>query len=334
MSLILFDGFDSYPNNSRLFEGKWSEWDGAYAFNTDLRTGQMAINCGSGSNYLRRSFPAVPEVIIGAAIRMRSASTGYVGHIFDVMDGSTIHCFLEYNTSDQYLRLKRGDGTLLAGPAWLAPTSWSFIELKVKVGDADGAYEVRVNGATWWKASNVDTRNGGNASTNKAGIGGIGVGLTTDDFYLLDTRGSTFNDFLGEIQVITLRPNAAGSLAEWTPSSGSNYQGVDDAQYDTADFVSTDFANNKDSYNLNDIGNYKAYQAVQVVAYAARATSGVASTMKTMPKDTAGEYPSTLFTAGDSHQAFLQVWETNPNGGGAWSKTAIDSLEIGVELIS
>ena len=65
------------------------------------------------------------------------------------------------------------------------------------------------------------------------GMGSIPNGTPTwdvDDLYVLDGTASTpaNNDFLGDVRVEGLDPNAAGSNAAWTPSAGANYACVNE----------------------------------------------------------------------------------------------------------
>ena len=86
--------------------------------------------------------------------------------------------------------------------------------------------ELRLDGAPLLSFTG-DTRNAGTAEiamvrfSNHHISSGNRHTLRLDDVYVCDTSGGRNDDFLGDVKVVTLRPNADTAQADFTPSAGS-----------------------------------------------------------------------------------------------------------------
>jgi hypothetical protein len=99
---------------------------------------------------------------------------------------------------------------------------FNYFEIKATIHDTTGSIELRINGVPALNLVNQDTRNAGTGVVNAIRIGGtnsFGPIWAMDDLYICNTSGSTNNDFLGDIRVDTLYPNADGTYSQWTPSA-------------------------------------------------------------------------------------------------------------------
>ena len=77
---------------------------------------------------------------------------------------------------------------------------------------------------------------------------------TYDDWYVCDNSGPVNNNFLGDVQVGLLLPNAAGDAAGWTGSGGGAHYGyVDENPLDSdASYVETDQSGAEELWNYQD----------------------------------------------------------------------------------
>jgi len=84
--------------------------------------------------------------------------------------------------------------------------------------------------------SGIDTQQSGNAYATQAGFGGganVGGTYDYDDDILMDTSGSTMNDFIGDKRVLEQFPTGDGATMQFTPSTGiDGYAMVDEADPD------------------------------------------------------------------------------------------------------
>ena len=126
---------------------------------------------------------------------------------------------------------------------------WYYIELKVKCATS-GTFELRVGGTTVTSGTG-NTKLGSHDYHDGFPIfGGAHPAGRFDDLYFLDASGSTNNDFLGNVCVVTARPDAAGDSTLWTPDSGNNYARVNEAVCgDDSNYVQDGTTDDLDLYN-------------------------------------------------------------------------------------
>lgn len=138
---------------------------------------------------------------------------------------------------------------------------WTHLELKATIADSGGVVQVRLDGAQVLSFSG-DTRNAGTAEiatvrfSNHFVASGTRHLLRLDDVYLCDTAGGRNNDFLGDVRVVTLRPNADTVQADFTPSAGSShYSLVAEAPDDDGDGtdVESGTVSHKDLYGYQEL---------------------------------------------------------------------------------
>src|SRR5262249_45834379 len=139
---------------------------------------------------------------------------------------------------DGRIKARRG-GTVTLGTstAFLTAGAYNHIQIKVTISDTVGVVAIKVNDSLtgWLNLSSQDTQNAGTSNITNIIIGGdltFGIGtqmpFRIDDIVILDTTGAVNNDFLGDCRVEAIFPNGAGNYAQWTPSTGSNFQNVDE----------------------------------------------------------------------------------------------------------
>ena len=218
MTTVLLEPFDNLTawggGGASLITGP----TGICVTKNTITTSTYAIAGGSQSDY----------AVIGA--RWQTASLSAVRPVFRLGGDSnaTIHSTVRVNT-DGSLSVMRGSesGTVLATSAagLVTAGTWCFIELKVRLHDTAGSYEVRFNGSTVIGPT-------GSADTKNAGTGTVydgitlntpsGVAQSWDDLYLLTGSGETFR---GD-QALGTGPNAVldepfANLTAWPIGTGT-----------------------------------------------------------------------------------------------------------------
>jgi len=136
------------------------------------------------------------------------------------------------------------------------PTGWQHLEARVLLrGDATGTINVRLNGAAWASTTGVQTMHNSadvfdawaSAATNWPTP--ASNAQYTDDVYVCDGSGATFNDFLGPARV-SWYPPTADVQAEWVPSSGSdNFAMLNEQIASAAGFLTSPTAPREDRYS-------------------------------------------------------------------------------------
>ena len=286
--------------------------------------------------------------MVGAAVLIQPESTSSAAgddEILQLLDsGANVHPTLTWSSQDQLLRVYRGlqTGILLGTSSQpLAVELWAFLELKATIADSGGLVEVRLDGSTVLNFTG-DTRNAGTAEiatvrfSNHFVASGTRHTLRLDDIYFCDISGGRNDDFLGDVRVVTLRPNADTAQADFTPSTGSaHFSLVAEAPDDdgNASNVESGTVGHKDLYGYQDLTSTPAaIMAVQVATVARKDDAGGRG-LRAVLKSGATTANGATRVLGTSYALYDDRFEVDPATGTAWTKAAVDALEAGVEVV-
>ena len=248
----------------------------------------------------------------------------------------TLHARLDITSTGRVRLLHGATSAVLVqtADAVIVPDAWHYICCGLIIHDTTGEAFISVDGAAAVTASGLDTRNGGTGNITQIGVGGTGGGdqCTVDDFYIEDT----YDTALPERRVETLYPNADGATLNLTPSTGVNhYAVVDEASVSTADYLSGSTAGDIDllglttlSYTPDAIDGVLARVVMAKTDAASREASiGIKSGATTDDGPTVTLSATPLHYSGDRHIV-------DPNTAAAWTKAAIDALQLQPKVVS
>lgn len=329
MALLGLDGFE-YSTSGSTYTGKFWPIDNWQITTDYVRTGNQSAYALTSAGW---SVANKVTLIVGFALY--NISDVNSDRIISFYEGATEQCYLFINSSF-ILEFKRGDGTILAtGTTVLQADVWYYIEVKVTINNSTGAVEVRLNGSgsAELSASGVDTQQSSNAYITKTKHMNR-TDYRWDDIYICDDQGSDNNDFLGDCGVDGFIANAAGDSTQWTPSTGSNYQNVDETQPDddsTYNYSST--AAQLDLYNIPAANIAGTIFGIQLSNYMRKDDAGARTVKNAIKIGSTTDYGSNESLA-DSYLYYHTIWENNPDDAAAWEDADIDSLQIGAEIVS
>jgi hypothetical protein len=334
MSLLFLEGFELYNTVATDIPRRWTSLSQSGA---TLPAGRLGGKCvsASGSLQLSRTLPAsVATVVVGAAVRLNSALDSN-RLVLTLTDAGTAQLSVAVGL-DHCFRVYRGTaiGTLLGTSSVSLVTGvWYYIELKATINNTTGTYEVRLNGVNVASATGQNTRNTANNSANGVQFGVINYDWAFDDIYICDTAGSVNNDFLGDIQVVTIQPTGAGSNTGFTPSAGANYAAVDDTTPDDdTTYVEHATASTRDTYAFADLaGTVTAVKGVQTVLLARKTDSG-SKTLGDSVKSGATTSDGTAVSPSTSYTYLTNVRETDPDTAAAWTASGVNAAEFGMKV--
>lgn len=329
MTLLFIEGFDALAYND--LKGRW---DANFASMVTGRFGGQAAQTSSAAGHAHTIGQNVASFVCGFAFK-KLTSGGLTAAGIDIVqfrDGSNKQ--LEIRVNDSWKLVLTRNGTALATSSLsLLVNTWHYIEIKATIADSGGSAIVKVDGVEFINFTG-DTKNTANAYITNILLtcGSNGNAVQFDDLYLCDQSGSLNNDLLGDCRIITIRPNGAGAVTEWTPSSGSNYQNVDDAvPNDDTDYNATGTLNATDTFAFEDIvgsGTVRA-AALNLVARkddaATRKIAGVARVGGT-------NYVGSDIALASSYAFYQDVRETNPATGNPWTLGEINAAEFGYKM--
>jgi len=272
---------------------------------------------------------------------------------FSFFDNSTEQCgFGHYN---QHFTFIRNNATVATGSTTLVADTWYWLCMKVKFHGSTGTYDLKVNGASELTGTGANTIMSANAYANEFAFngwnaGGINTAFFVDNFIVYDDTndGSALNDFITERHVITALPANDGSVNNFTPVTASTNL---DAVSTRTNFVfgsSSPAAlelNYKYTYanNANDVCLYKSnasafpttgnYDAIQILAVAAKSDAGVARKIRPIFK-IVSTYDSGVdqLVAGGYGPIRKYTSVFNPVTTSFWGGAALNALEFGVKV--
>lgn len=336
MALLFCDSADHYTTIAQKYPS-----NSGFSIGAGLgRFGTSALVCGGSSGTKSFTYavsPAKQTLIIGFAY-LHITAVGARGTCY-LLDGATTHMMLAVNASGQFYLSRAGSVTLATGSAVLIPDVYYWLELRVKVDDAAGEYELRVNGVTdIGPVTGADTRNAAAAQITAVSWqspGNITGGSRFDDIYVCDTLGGAADTFLGEIRVQALLPNGNGASSVFVGNDGNstdNYLLVDEAAPNSdTDYVEANTVGDKDTYAYgNLVSTAGTVYGVQVLPFAEKTDAGARSIVS-VARSGGTEVDSAAKALLNTYGYLPDIRMTKP-GGGAWSVSDINAAEFGVKV--
>lgn len=244
------------------------------------------------------------------------------------------------NTS-QVIECYTGTGTLVhTGSTVMQVNTWYIIELHVKIADAGGVIEYKIDGVLV-SAFSGDTKPGSDTTVGQILLQKMGSFSTVgywDDLALNDVAGGVDDSWCGDGHIYGLVPNADGDSSQWLGSDGNstnNYLLVDEIPHNTdTDYVSSATSADKDLYNVASIPTLPSNSVVKRVQVQARAReiTADADSINLGVKSGSTEGWSGNIVVGTTYAAKSADFTTNPATSAAWTESEINSMQIGVKL--
>lgn len=337
-NVYFLDSLDHYGSLALMAQKGWSVGGSSGgAINTYGAYGRNGTNgiLIHSDGIITRALPAnLQTVCFGAAIRFltRPANSG----IMYLSEPGGVHVYVAMLADGSIRAYNSALGVLgTSAPSVIANTTAHFyVEVKVFIHDTTGSIEIRVNGNTTpvLNLTAIDTKGTANAYATVVGgphsLSGSNVDMYVDDIYIAD-------DFLGDVRIEALSPSGAGATTNFTPSTGANYQCVDEAATpnDDTDYVSSSVVNDKDTYAMGNLASVLgAVVAVAVTTYDRKDDAG-ARTHSHVTRLSGTEDTGAAFSPTTAYAFHQTVFTTKP-GGGAWSIADVNAMEAGLKIAS
>lgn len=350
MAVVLFDGFDFYTQST--FNGfgiplssRWTvvsipstgvgyTTGGRYGSGRCIRvpsvTGTaMNARINLGANYTTVAF--------GFAVRLDNAAlwgAAGSGQSCWIFNDSALLNQLQFNIDGNGNWVVWRGGTTNLGTSSGRPlltATWHYVEAEIVISDTVGSVKMWVDDTQVMNLTGIDT-----CATANVNVASLTLYISTasssaqqfDDLYVTDgTR-------LGEQVVIPLRPNADTAQKDFTPNSGAtNYTQVDDTSTDNdTTYVSSSTLGARDYYDLENLPSYAVTpKGVNTFISARKVDAGARYLRVNLKSSSSLASSSDLILATGYDTRIMTTW-TDPNGGGAWTTTAINALQVGPEI--
>jgi hypothetical protein len=366
MALRFVDSFDHYDSDD--ITHKYNKLDRTVAGSVFIDssegrfgTGALVIDDWLTGNYVAVSLDDQGTWIVGFAFKITDTLTDIdlqgPRPIVALIDG-----FIGFGNNDDTAQVKlkldhshrlslwRGKGseadeTLLARSDKALPQgTYEYIELKVVV-NASGSYELRVNGEIWLSGS-ADTTITSNNSANVIVLGQIKAESNPsnspcfyDDLYICDGTGAKHNDFLGDVRVEQLRPNASAQegwvLFDVGSSAVSNFEVVDDdnSPDDESTYVAGSVAGQRDLYGFTQTAiQAGTIYALQTSVYARKTGPGSRTIRPVVVAS--GTHQGGIVYFDGSYYYLRELFDENPNTTDQWLFSDINAIQLGMDIES
>lgn len=332
MAFLFGDSFGHYATAQLPLK-----WSSVGAWWSIAAVGRYSTNglakSGGGSTISKAISPGSNVCYFGFAHRNTQATSAYKPICY-LWDGLTVQISIciDYGR----IAIYRGARAALLeqNPTeWISDNVWYFLECKAVIADA-GSWEVRVNGTTVLSGSG-DTQASGNSSYDAFGFGDSGGNsrnMNYSDLYVCDDQGSYCNDFLGDVLVKALLPDADGTYTDWAASAGNRWECVNEnPPNDDTNYIQSKTDGQKCTFSFGALGLTGDVKATQLVLYGRKDDAGTLL-IRPITRTNTTDYAGTDTSVSDSYLYYSEVRQINPNTSNPWAVTEIDNSEFGVEL--
>lgn len=226
-------------------------------------------------------------------------------------------------------------GTLVGtGTAVLNSTTWAYIEVGCVCSATVGTITVKVNGLTDISVTGVNTGTLGVRKIVSSGDYWNNGAYQRCDLYVCDGTGpAPTNTFLGDCVVETIYPTGAGAETQWTPSTGANWENVDDATPDgDTTYNASNTVGQTDTYTMAGLTSASGLiYGVQKMEYARKDNAGTRSIAPVL-RISGTDHVGVSTNLGGSYDYVREIEEVSPASGVAFTIAEVNAMEVGVQV--
>lgn len=364
MALLWCDGFDHYGlDESFLIDGVYASAESCTLTTAHPATGTHGIYIDNDNfagdtlrkvlpsatdkmgSYARFYFDGLPSGNVGGTIfEYCSGSGATLPHISVVVDSSGALRFLR---GRNYFTLNGENGTLIAqSDPVIVPSANNSIEVQIYLHDTLGWVRAAVNGVHVFQAENLDTRRDSTDITGVAHVAGItgsigGSAFFMDDLFHYDFTGDSAVDtdfcpmvdgsgigtnYMGELQVMLLPPDADTATSDWVRVSGSNdYEMVNETTPDDATYIYSTTNTDVSEFEMTDLPEDITYvRGLQLLGRMSKADAGVCMIKYGVKSDgvteDSDEFPITV-----QPTYWWKFQNTDPDSGARWTRASLNA---------
>jgi hypothetical protein len=338
---IFLESFDKYGTTPANLAATWnlttSDWTIA---STGGRTNSgRYVTSALSTRTAYRSYPASAVGSAGIALYDTAVESHYWRPVA-ILDGTSAQIYVRIlgSTVDVFRGTVGTDSALLAtasGVAGIANSTWFYLEIQWTISSTVGTVKVLINGTTVIDATGLNTKATANATASAFEFLSANSGDTCrlDDIYICDNNASA--DLLGAVNIEYLTANADGTTIDFTPSTGSNYQNInEDGSNGDTDYNSSDTAGDYDTFPIPTPSLTGSVRSVQVCQLS-RLESLTSRTLAAVARSGGTDYFSDAQTINSiSYAMYFGVFQVNPDTSAAWTLSEVSAMEFGYKLAS
>lgn len=338
MALLGFDGFDGLAIADIGLRG-WSFVNNGYITSTipSGLTGnalQLESAAGGFGGYEQAVDSPSTSLIVQGHVRVNKTATA---GLIAVREGTTYHVQVGMDAAGRLIIYRGNASTQLAQSVigQIVANTWHHLAVAVTINNSGGTVSVLLEGVEVASYTG-DTDNGGASGLAASFLIGTGSDVTTqwDDVVWLNTSGSVpYNAALGPCKVERLAVTSDVST-QFTRSTGSStYALLNEALPDgDTTYVESSTSGHEDALGVADLsGASSAVYAVQTRIRARRTDAAAVSLIPSVASGGSSADGATR-SLGSSYAEYADLFTTNPNGGGAWTNTSVNAVNLAYRI--
>jgi len=318
-----------------------------YARAVDGRCGGTGIGFSSYSQSIQtpvlQGMATANHCYVGYAVKTGSSFFGS-DSVLQVFAYNDWNCYARFRPNGDTAECNIYPGM---GAVWtdigIKANRWYYLEWHFLVQSSGGAYELRVNGETVLEATGVDMAYRSWDGWSSIKLFSHGYDCVLDDLYVLNGSGSVNNDFLGDVRIVTKKPDST-LTSNWTPHGESeNHAALVDVpiepltsrKWTETGYVEASVTDTDDFYGFEDLSDEFAYGTIHAIQLqtVSRVTNPQMMTLKMICLQTGGEdVVDTTKLMWDDYGLETSLVETNPDTSNLWTHTDLNAAEFGVEV--
>jgi len=292
----------------------------------------FAANDGPGFHGSRGT-----RIITGA---MYMPDGDHVSNVLNIIGNGGSQTFLRH-LNDGAWQVVRGSTTLhtFVDPyARLLEDRWVWIEADVTLSNTVGTWEVWINGEKIIDISGLDNQNsadGPEIDYYKWSTGTL-TNARIGSVYSMDATGLTNNAVTGPWDIEMIKPDGDGNRTDFTPDSGlTNWEMVDELVLDEdTTFVEGSVVGDDDLYTYEDlVSSFDTIYGVQVSSMLKK-TAGGERLVRQLTRSNTDEAESVSQGVPIDYSRNQGIFETDPQGGAAWTVARVNAAEFGHTIFS
>lgn len=345
MALLHLEGFGGAGTTAaqmKAYLGRRYELGASttYIYNYPGALSGQCLRIGYNNNSVSMIIPDTQTIVVGFHYKVDTGPT-ILQCVVSMTTSSGSGLISILKTTDRELAIRRGSspGTILGTTTGLniGTVDWQFVELKIKIHDSEGFFELRVNNKVVLSDSNINTADDASNQT----VGKVIFTTATsplvyyaryDNIYILDTTGTRNNNFLGPIDISIFRP-ASDYSVEWSRNGGDNNFSRISETYSDGDttYVEATDEDALDLYGYGSLSNEEDILGITIQTEC-RDTDGDGYTIiaSILSDATSDDSAPQLTTA--TYFIYSYLSETNPKDSKQWDISTLNNAKIGVKV--
>lgn len=324
MARVFIDGFES---------GGLSAWEGnsgcVVATGITGMDGTYCLyNAGNGQ-FIFKTLPAAAEYYFAFLYRPNSGGLAK-NRTIQFRNSTTVLGMLARNSTTGALLAYKGNMATLLGTstALVALDTTALIEIYYLPHLTNGSFVVKINGVTEINVTGVSTSPATSDIDNFGFItvpGSYGIGYI--DNVIVDSA-----NWIGATNIVAVVPTGVGDSTQFTPSTGDNFECVDEVPLSDADYVGVNAVDQVDLYTHGILpGTAYQVKSVQFTVRGVKEGAATPQNLRPVAKVAGTVYPGTSFPLTTAFKDSVVMMELNPATGLPWTVDDVNNAQFGFE---